>query len=89
MCHSHSNPAAESPAREVILMKTLYFLAIVALGSFAFSGCATDRTETTETRTDQTTTRVHSQDELKKTGESDPGRALEKVDPSVQTTGNR
>jgi hypothetical protein len=31
-------------------------------------------------------TRVHTQDELKKTGRSDVAPALEQVDPAVQTS---
>ena len=70
-------------------MKTIYLWAVVALGCVALAGCATDTTATTQTQTDQTTTRVHTQEELRKTGETQTGPALEKADASVQTTGNR
>jgi hypothetical protein len=32
---------------------------------------------------------VHTQEELRKTGETDPGRALEKTDAAIRTEGNR
>lgn len=66
-------------------MKGRYFFAILMLGSFGFAGCATETTST-QTRTDQTTRRVHTQEELRKTGETEPGPALEKVDPSVRVS---
>jgi hypothetical protein len=72
------------------MMKTRYFaacyLAIVAL---MFAGCATDTTTTTTTtaETDLTKKRVHTQKDLKKTGESETGEALEKVDASVRSSG--
>jgi hypothetical protein len=62
-----------------------YFF-LVALASLALSGCATPTETTTTTETDPTK-RVHTQEELKKTGESDTGAALEKVDASVRTSG--
>jgi len=70
-------------------MKTFSFLAIVALAALACGGCASETATTTRTTTDQTTTRVHTQEELRKTGETDPGRALEKTDAAVRTEGNR
>lgn len=71
-------------------MKTHFILAIVALSGLALGGCATETaTTTTQTTTDQTTKRVHTQEELRKTGESEPGRALEKTDAAVRTEGNR
>ena len=79
------HPATESRNRESLLMKTRYFFVIAALSALAFAGCASDTTETTQTQTDQTTKRVHTQDELRKTGESQTGSALEAVDPSVRT----
>lgn len=59
---------------------------MAALGSFVLSGCAKDKETMVET-TDQMQKRVHTQEELKKTGESDTGAALEKVDASVRTSG--
>jgi hypothetical protein len=74
------------------MMKTCPFIcALLALGTLGLSGCATS-TETTTTTTaeyDQTKKRVHTQEQMKKTGESDPGSALEKVDASVRTSGSR
>jgi hypothetical protein len=74
------------------VMKTRYFAACaLALASLVLSGCATQTTTatTTATETDQTLKRVHTQEELKKTGEPETAAALEKVDPSVRVSGRR
>lgn len=73
------------------MMKTRYLAScLLALVALVISGCATDTTTTTTTaETDQTKKRVHTQEKLKTTGESETGPALEKVDPSVRTTGPR
>jgi hypothetical protein len=63
-------------------------LNLLALGGLFFSGCATDTTTTTQTRTDPSK-RVHTQEELRKSGETEPGAALEKTDPSVRMSGPR
>jgi hypothetical protein len=64
------------------MMKIQYwFLAVVA--GLLFSSCAHQK-ETVVTTTDQTQTRVHTQEELKKTGETQPGPALEKTDAAIQ-----
>lgn len=68
------------------MMKIQYVL-MVALGSFVLSGCAKDKETMVQSSTDQTQKRVHTQEELKKTGETQTGPALEKVDPSVRTSG--
>lgn len=70
-------------------MKTRAFLGLIAIGTLGFAGCATETTSTTQTQTDQTTTRVHTQDELRKTGESQTGPALEKTDAAIRTDGDR
>lgn len=64
---------------------------ILTLATVGLSGCATDTTTTTTTtaEVDQTKKRVHTHDKLKKTGESETGEALEKVDASVRTSGSR
>jgi hypothetical protein len=46
-------------------------------------GCASTTT-TTQSQTDQTKKRVHTQEELRKSGESQTGPALEKTDPAVR-----
>jgi hypothetical protein len=69
-------------------MKALYF-ALLMLTGLALAGCTTTTTTSTQTQTDQTTKRVHTQEELKKTGETDPGRALEKTDAAIRTSGPR
>jgi hypothetical protein len=71
------------------LMKTYYFaLGLLAVGALVLSGCASDTTTTTQTRTDPSK-RVYTQEELRKSGETDPGSALEKTDPSVRMSGPR
>jgi hypothetical protein len=65
-------------------MKIYYFaLGLLAVGGMFFSGCATDTTTTTQTQTDPSK-RVYTQDELRKSGETNPAAALEKTDPSVR-----
>lgn len=66
-------------------MMKIQTIFVVALGSFIFSGCAKDK-ETMVQAPDQTQKRVHTQEELKKTGESETGAALEKTDAAVQVT---
>jgi hypothetical protein len=84
---SRPKPLADTYSK---VMKTRTFaFCVVALGSLVLSGCATNTTTTTTAETDETKKRVHTREELKKTGESETGPALEKVDPSVRTTGPR
>lgn len=70
-------------------MKTRYFLIILTIGSLALGGCASQTSSTAQSQTDQTRARVHNQDELRKTGESQTGPALEKTDASIRTSGDR
>jgi len=65
-------------------MKFQYFF-LVAISSLVLPGCARDKEIMVETN-DPPQKRVHTQEELKKTGQSQTGAALEKVDPAVQTT---
>jgi hypothetical protein len=74
------------------MMKTRHFAACFLAGStLMLAACATSSTTTTATtaEADQTKKRVHTREELRKTGESETGPALEKVDPSVRTSGSR
>jgi outer membrane biogenesis lipoprotein LolB len=74
------------------MMKTYYVaLCLFALAGLILSGCttATETTTTTQAQTDQTTKRVHTQEELRKSGQSETGPALEKTDAAVQTSGPR
>ena len=64
-------------------------LCLLAICSLVLSGCATETTTTTQTETDQTKKRVHTQEELKKSGETNPAAALEKTDPAVRMSGPR
>jgi outer membrane biogenesis lipoprotein LolB len=74
--------------RELLMMKTrILAFCLLAVAGLIFSGCTT--TTTTETQTDQTTKRVHTQEELKKSGETNPAAALEKTDPAVRMSGPR
>jgi outer membrane biogenesis lipoprotein LolB len=67
------------------MMKIQYwFLVVVACA--LFSGCASQKETVTESTTDQTQKRVHTQEELKKTGETQPGPALEKTDAAISTS---
>jgi hypothetical protein len=70
-------------------MKARYFCAVLSLSGALLAGCTTTTTTNTQTETDQTKKRVHTQEEFRKSGESDPGRALEKTDAAIQTEGNR
>lgn len=67
-------------------MKIRYFF-LGALGSVVLLGCASQKESVVQSSTDVTNKDVHSQEELQKTGQSDTGAALEKVDPSIQMTG--
>lgn len=72
-------------------MKTRYLtLCLLTIAGLGLSGCATETTTTTTTaaHTDPNA-RVHTQKQMKKTGESETGEALEKVDASVTTSGSR
>ena len=86
----HANePTADPAMRELLMMKTrILAFCFLAVAGLIFSGCTTTTT-TTETQTDQTTKRVHTQEELKKSGETNPAAALEKTDPSARTSGPR
>ena len=71
------------------MMKIQYIsLVVIALASMVLSGCASDTATAPPPKTDLTKKRVHTQEELKKTGETETGPALEKVDPSVRTSGH-
>lgn len=72
--------------RELEIMIVQYFF-LVVLGGFVLSGCASQKESVTTTNT--TEKRVYTQDEVQKTGETQTGPALEKIDPSVQTPGRR
>jgi PBP1b-binding outer membrane lipoprotein LpoB len=69
-------------------MMKIPYISLIAVASVALSGCASQK-ESMVTTTDQTQKRVHTQEELRKTGETQTGPALEKVDPAVQTSGPR
>ena len=64
-------------------MKLKYFF-LGAIASCVLFGCAKDKETMVQSTTDQTQKRVHTQAELTKTGQSETGPALEKVDPAVQ-----
>lgn len=66
------------------MMKIQYWFLVAVAGSL-LSGCASHK-ETMVTTTDQTEKRVHTQEELRKTGETQTGPALEKTDAAIQTS---
>ena len=69
-------------------MSIRYFCAVLSVSGALLGGCAsTTTTTTTQAETDQTKKRVHTQEELRKTGETDTARALEKTDPAVRAQG--
>lgn len=63
------------------------YISLLAATSVALSGCANQKETMIQSTTDQTQKRVHTQEELRKTGETETGPALEKVDPAVQISG--
>ena len=70
-------------------MMKIQYVFLVSIVSVVLAGCVT---ETTRSRpmtstTDQTKKRVYTQEELQKTGQTDTASALQKVDPSIQTSG--
>jgi outer membrane biogenesis lipoprotein LolB len=67
------------------MMKIQYWF-LVGVACALVSGCASQKETVTESTTDQTQKRVHTQEELKKSGETQVGPALEKTDPAIQTT---
>jgi hypothetical protein len=74
------------------MMKTLSLACCaLALASLVLSGCATQTTTTSTTapEDDPTLKRSYTQKQLRKTGEPETAAALEKVDPSVRTSGPR
>lgn len=66
------------------MMKIQYWFLLGIVG-FVLSGCAHSK-ETIVTTNDQTEKRVHTQEELKKTGETQTGPALEKTDAAIRTS---
>jgi hypothetical protein len=70
-------------------MMQIPYISLIAIASVALSGCANQKETMVQSTTDQTQKRVHTQEELRKTGETQTGPALEKVDPSIQVSGQR
>jgi outer membrane biogenesis lipoprotein LolB len=62
-----------------------------AIASGVLASCTTTTTKTTADTApyDQTKKRVYTQSQMQKTGETNPGTALEKLDPSVRISGSR
>jgi hypothetical protein len=82
-------PTEDIGEHESKLMKIYHSaLGLVAVSGLFFSGCANNKTETTQTQTDPSK-RVYTQKDLRKTGETNPAAALEKTDPSVRMSGQR
>lgn len=70
-------------------MMKIPHISLIAIASVALWGCASKKETMVESTTDQTQKRVHTQEELRKTGETQTGPALERVDPAVQVPGQR
>jgi len=73
-------------------MRTRYLCAVLVVGAGFLAACTSTTTTTTTTspsQTDQTVKRVHTQEELKKSGETNAAAALEKTDPAVRVSGQR
>lgn len=71
-------------------MRTRHFaLSFLAASGLVFSGCASDTPSSSQAKTDQTQKRLHTQEELRKSGQSETGPALEKTDPAVRMSGPR
>ena len=69
-------------------MMKLQYLILVVIAGLALSSCANQKETMVVTTNDQTETRAHTRDELKKTGETQTGPALEKADAAVQGSGH-
>jgi hypothetical protein len=65
-------------------MRIPHIVLVATLATFALSGCANNKKEVMVQSSDTTEKRVHTQEELRKTGQTETGAALEKVDPSVR-----
>ena len=65
-------------------MMKIPYISLIAVASVALSGCANQKETMVESTSDQTQKRIHTQEELKKTGETQIGPALEKTDSTVQ-----
>ena len=68
-------------------MKTRNFFAVVAVTGVSITGCATNTTTSSQTQADETKKRVHTAEELRKSGQSETGPALEQTDPAVRMSG--
>ncbi len=82
-------PETSGNTNQKLMTMHHFALGLVAVGALAFSGCATDTTPTTNQARTDSSKRVHTQEELLKSGETDPGSALEKTDPAVRMSGPR
>jgi hypothetical protein len=74
------------------MMKTRYLACCaLALASLTLSGCTTHThtATTTAPKKDSNLKKVYTREDLNRTGESDTGEALEKVDPAVRRSGPR
>jgi hypothetical protein len=63
----------------------LFATVIVALSAFTFAGCANNQPTTAAANrsNDNPSRKVYTQHDLERSGESDTGRALQKIDPDV------
>ncbi|HMG04887.1 MAG TPA: hypothetical protein VK581_05460 [Chthoniobacterales bacterium] len=68
-------------------IRHVFCATVLAIANLMLLGCASETTTTTTT--EQTEKRTHTQEDLKKTGQSQTGPALEKTDAAITTTGPR
>jgi hypothetical protein len=68
-------------------IRHVFCATVLAIANLMFLGCASETTTTTTT--EQTEKRTHTQEDLKKTGQTQAGPALEKTDAAITTTGPR
>jgi hypothetical protein len=69
------------------MMKNIFVAGTISLMMFAIIGCANQQAaQPTDTNS---TSRTITKEELNKTGAQQTGPALEKADPSIQSTGGR
>jgi|GEM_PF-1864642 len=83
--------ATKDPGGHVLKMMKIQYVFLVSIISVTLAGCVTETTRSRDVSatTEHTKKRVYTQEELQKTGQSDTGAALAKVDPAVQTAERR
>jgi predicted small lipoprotein YifL len=68
-------------------MKAYLFAVVVVLSLFSLAGCA-NQSSTAASSDADATRRTYSQDDLRKTGRTQTGEALQAADPSIGLSGS-